>query len=353
MAASGSHLPTDTAKIRQLTSMIERKPSANAYINRGVAYFKQRNYETAIADYTQAIKLDPNNEVAYNNRGNALLLQRNYDAALVDYNEAIKLNRKYGYAYNNRGRAYQGKRKYEAAIADYTRAISLNPNVAVFYVNRGRAYQALGNHELAIDDYLRATELDNNCYANYDLTFINHTKELIVDEIDLILSSIKDGRDDKFSFVRLNCLLNRIKLLPMIEQQPLLQACLTAITEKDISTITDENSATKHIILDMSEEIINQLRNLAIAESETVETVDDASPVLAESETVLPTCQSSSATAESEVVEKICESFESTLELFIQPTPKRACILSFWNPNAQLKNELGDDLIPVSHLIRR
>ena len=42
------------------------------YCNRGYAYGKKGDYNRAIADYTQAIELNPNYVEAYNNRGACL-----------------------------------------------------------------------------------------------------------------------------------------------------------------------------------------------------------------------------------------------------------------------------------------
>ena len=47
------------------------KDLAGAYFKRGVAYHSLKQYDRAIDDYSQAIRLDPNYAFAYNNRGNA------------------------------------------------------------------------------------------------------------------------------------------------------------------------------------------------------------------------------------------------------------------------------------------
>jgi tetratricopeptide (TPR) repeat protein len=44
-------------------------PAAIAGVNRGNAYYRKRDYDRAIADYTKAIELDPNYANAYTNRG--------------------------------------------------------------------------------------------------------------------------------------------------------------------------------------------------------------------------------------------------------------------------------------------
>jgi tetratricopeptide (TPR) repeat protein len=47
------------------------------------------------------------------------------DGAIADYDQAIKLNPKFGLAYKNRGKAKQEKGDLDGAIADFNRAIKL------------------------------------------------------------------------------------------------------------------------------------------------------------------------------------------------------------------------------------
>ena len=58
---------------------------AGAFNDRGIAYAKKQQYERAIADYDQAILLNPNNEKAFDNRGNAYRHNKRYDRAIEDY----------------------------------------------------------------------------------------------------------------------------------------------------------------------------------------------------------------------------------------------------------------------------
>src|ERR1700723_817978 len=59
----------------------QSKDLASAFGNRGSAYFAKAQYDRAIQDFDQAIKLDPNLALAFSNRGNAYSRQRQYDRA--------------------------------------------------------------------------------------------------------------------------------------------------------------------------------------------------------------------------------------------------------------------------------
>jgi tetratricopeptide (TPR) repeat protein len=79
-----------------------------------VAYDARGEYDRAIADYEQALKLKPSAE-GYFNRGNAHLAKRDYDHAIDDYNQAIKLKADFAAAFDNRCWARRGRRAQAGA----------------------------------------------------------------------------------------------------------------------------------------------------------------------------------------------------------------------------------------------
>jgi len=107
-----------------------------AYNNRGNAYYAKKDYDHAIADYTEAIRLDPKYALAHINRGNAYKVKGDYDRAIEDYSEAIRLDPEDALAYFKRGNAYEAKKDYGSAIADFTEAIQLNPSDASAFNSR-------------------------------------------------------------------------------------------------------------------------------------------------------------------------------------------------------------------------
>lgn len=164
---------------------------AKAFTYRGFSYLKKNQYDLAIGDFSQAIRLDPENAWALANRGNAYFNKHQYDAAMKDYDEALRLNPA-GYAtlfygrgaifsvrgepghaieqfdqaiglqpefpeaFNNRGVAYFNNGQFSRAIDDYGEAIRFRPEYSSALQNRGNAYAARGQYDRAIEDYNKA-----------------------------------------------------------------------------------------------------------------------------------------------------------------------------------------------------
>ena len=75
------------------------------YSNRAAAYHAKGDNDRAMADLSEAIRLDPKLAMARNNRGAAYNEQGDNDRAIADYNEAIRIDPKFAMAFNNRGNA--------------------------------------------------------------------------------------------------------------------------------------------------------------------------------------------------------------------------------------------------------
>ena len=130
--------------------------------------YQKDDYPTAIANYVDAIRLDPDDEWLYYMRGNANLAQGLYDEAIADYDEAIHLSSDFAEAYYRRGRAKHSLEQFDEAITNYDEAIQLIPDFAEAYYRRGRAKHSLEQFDEAITNYDEAIRLDpNNLHAYY------------------------------------------------------------------------------------------------------------------------------------------------------------------------------------------
>ena len=140
----------------------ENRQLASKAFEEGNKLFNQKNYQGAIAKYTESIKLDPDEPIRYQFRGDTYIFLNNYQKAIEDYNQAIKLSPKYEEAYVGRGNAYRHLQNYEKAISDFTEAIKLNPNNAFAYKSRSICHTKLGNIAEAQADIKKARQLEKN-----------------------------------------------------------------------------------------------------------------------------------------------------------------------------------------------
>jgi tetratricopeptide (TPR) repeat protein len=136
------------------------------YLERGKIFSEKEDYASAIADFTQAIRLKPDVADSFFERGRAYWFQDNNRDALKDLNKAIELNAadaNYNYFFI-RGCIWVEEEEYEQAIADFTESINLEPEGANAFYQRGKVYMAMEDYTTAIDNFNEALQLnpDNN-----------------------------------------------------------------------------------------------------------------------------------------------------------------------------------------------
>ena len=129
---------------------------AMKYFNLGVQSSVTRK---KIEYYTKALELDPDLVEAYEKRGLLYYYQENYESAIQDYLTYLELAPATGEAYIMVGIGYLKKRLYEPALYYFTRAMELEPGRVKAYANRAETYRLMGREEEAMRDATRAIEL--------------------------------------------------------------------------------------------------------------------------------------------------------------------------------------------------
>ena len=132
--------------------MISCKP-----IDPNIAIQGKVNNSGQIAEYTEGIRKDPNNDNAYYNRGLEKHRLEDYQGALADYNEAIRINPSDSASadyYLNRGLTKRELGDKQGAKTDYEKAIALerkNDSISSDSLrNLGIVESELGNKQAAI-----------------------------------------------------------------------------------------------------------------------------------------------------------------------------------------------------------
>ncbi len=144
--------------------------SAEAYNDRAIEFANNGEFDKAIADFAEALRLDSYKAEYYVNRGVAYSRKKEYNKAIDDYNVAIKLMTLEGeinsnflfIAYISRGTAYYRLEDYQLALEDFTKGIEFNRYDAEAFDSRGDAYRKLKNYDKAINDYETALRLNPN-----------------------------------------------------------------------------------------------------------------------------------------------------------------------------------------------
>ncbi|MGE0607200.1 MAG: tetratricopeptide repeat protein [Pirellulales bacterium] len=131
----------------------------SAYMHRASVHWLRGDRPQAMEDYTESIRLWPDNPNSYFNRGLAHQELGEYQQAVDDYTQAIELQPDYADAYNNRGVVQELLHNPEEAIADYTRFIELRPFNADGYLMRTHILRELERTAEAVEDLSKAIEL--------------------------------------------------------------------------------------------------------------------------------------------------------------------------------------------------
>ncbi|MGO9803006.1 MAG: tetratricopeptide repeat protein [Steroidobacteraceae bacterium] len=130
------------------------------FANRAAAYSAQGDKQHALDDYTEAVKLAPNNAELHYNRGVFYAAQNDGNAALQDFDTALGINPKLVPALHRRARIYQTQGNLSGALADYSQAIALQPKTAALWSERGSVFLMQGEFRNAVEDEGQAILLD-------------------------------------------------------------------------------------------------------------------------------------------------------------------------------------------------
>jgi hypothetical protein len=116
-------------------------------------------WKNSVSLWSHALQVTKNHYLIYLRLGNAFGRIGQYEKAIDNFNEAVRLQLDNTEAYNGRGISYNKIGKYQLAIDNFSKAIDLNPYYTAAYRNRGDVYLMQGNNLLACRDAQKACAL--------------------------------------------------------------------------------------------------------------------------------------------------------------------------------------------------
>jgi RNA polymerase sigma factor (sigma-70 family) len=140
---------------------------AHSYLRHGRFHLDHQEYDAAIADFDQALQIDPRLAAAHFQRARVHKLKGEYAAALADYDQTLALHPNSLAAHINRGQVHKLIGDCDAAIADYDWVLALRPRNAIARLDRGAAHAAKGDYAEAAADFRESARLQVDRAAAY------------------------------------------------------------------------------------------------------------------------------------------------------------------------------------------
>ena len=158
-----------TTLISVLTSL--GNDSFAAHMARGDRMSEEKNWDGAIIEYREAIRLKPTSSRAHDSLGFTLGAKGDLDGLIAEEREAIRLDPANASARFNLGVAIWNKGDHEGAISMEHEAILQNPRNALAHSTLGSMLENEGNLCGAMSEYQAASTInpsDSRAKENYD-----------------------------------------------------------------------------------------------------------------------------------------------------------------------------------------
>ncbi len=157
----------DTIKaLADYSTAIKVSPEEDdAYEKRAQIYYEQKKFDLADADYRQLIKLDQGGVMGYMGIGRNRNAQKLWDEAIEQFTHVANLYNDYASAYSFRAEAYMGKEKWPEATDDIVKALSISGDNKAFSLMQELKEPAFGMLKTKLK--IQGTKNPNNAYWPY------------------------------------------------------------------------------------------------------------------------------------------------------------------------------------------
>ena len=149
-------------------SKVQAELQPEVYLQKGNELAKIRQFEKAISQFSEVIRLDPENAMGYNNRGHCWIQTKQWEKALADLNEAIRLDKDLELAHRNRLEVSRAMSDSDNIIIDTNEILRLDPNDIAALIYRGMARSEVGQYTTAAEDFRKALTLNKDSGAAHN-----------------------------------------------------------------------------------------------------------------------------------------------------------------------------------------
>jgi len=141
-------------------AVVKRPDNPRAHNNLGTAFLEDGKVTEAIGHYERALRIRPGYAEAHNNLGTALLQAGKVPEAIGQYEQALRIKPDYAEAHNNLGNVLFQAGSVAEAINHWEQALRLKPDYAMAHYNLGNALLQAGRVQEAIGHYEQALRID-------------------------------------------------------------------------------------------------------------------------------------------------------------------------------------------------
>ncbi len=176
-----------------------KKSDAKLYLKRAETYFKLRQFDTAVDDFTTALKLNDHLDDAYFGRGMALGRMGNINEGIADLSTYIERHPKSSLAYTKRGIRHLWKGDRENAEKDLRQALALNPRNAEAHDDLGVICAQRGDYDIAAAHFLDTIKYDPSYQKGYHnlamVYYLTNRNPQALKAVDAALKLLPESRD--------------------------------------------------------------------------------------------------------------------------------------------------------------
>lgn len=190
-----SELEKDALAIKDFSQAIKLLPNdASLYESRAQFYYEREMYDLADKDYLKIQQLDPSSVMSYMGLGRNNIARKEFEKAIEQFDYVELLYSNYSSAFAFRAEAYAGMKKWREFADNIVSALSIDGNDKAFYLMQAKADTAY----VFLSTKLKAKSVlePNQSYWPYCLGIVNEFAEKYETAIDFYQKAMKINPDD-------------------------------------------------------------------------------------------------------------------------------------------------------------